>query len=372
MQVKTFTGSSDKDVLDQIKAELGTEAVIIESRRRKENGRTLVCMTAALERLEPDAASARIGNPAPQGESYPGWLNWQHEWQAIKSQLFALMKPGINTSRLDPRQKAALEFLEREGASDQALVEVYRRLSDKPGVPVLKVLADIVPVKPWSFENWPQRVHLVCGPYGSGKTITAVRLALAIKQRSRSGPGRVCIVNVDAERGNGRLLLRHYTGLTDIGYREAANAFEMSGVLSEVQSQGFDRIVIDMPGMGRGTSMASLYSRLGLDKAVGVQSAMHLVLSPHYDDKLLLNLLGRYRLDIPGSIVWSKLDESGHFGAILNIALASGLPVSALSYGPGLLNSLVPASQTMLWRLLFKRELPVVSTPVSDSGDSYE
>jgi flagellar biosynthesis protein FlhF len=36
----------------------------------------------------------------------------------------------------------------------------------------------------------------------------------------------------------------------------------------------------------------------------------------------------------------------------------TGLPVSALSFGPGLGNSLAPARENMLWRLLFKRELP--------------
>jgi flagellar biosynthesis protein FlhF len=40
------------------------------------------------------------------------------------------------------------------------------------------------------------------------------------------------------------------------------------------------------------------------------------------------------------------------------MAFASGLPVSALSYGSGLKNSIAPATREMVWRLLFMRKLP--------------
>ena len=72
----------------------------------------------------------------------------------------------------------------------------------------------------------------------------------------------------------------------------------------------------------------------------------------------LSGLLERYRTSHAGAIVWTKLDEAEHYGQIVNVALATNLPVSALSFGPGLGNSLAPVRESMLWRLLFKRELP--------------
>jgi flagellar biosynthesis protein FlhF len=86
--------------------------------------------------------------------------------------------------------------------------------------------------------------------------------------------------------------------------------------------------------------------------------AVHLALPPHYGALQLRTILGRYRTPHAGSIVWTKLDEAEHYGQIVNVGLATGLPESALSYGPGLGNSLAPAQSVMLWRLLFKRELP--------------
>ncbi len=59
-----------------------------------------------------------------------------------------------------------------------------------------------------------------------------------------------------------------------------------------------------------------------------------------------------------GSLVWTKLDEACNFGALINVAAATGLPVSALSYGAGLRDTLVPAQSPMLWKIIFKHEMP--------------
>jgi flagellar biosynthesis protein FlhF len=68
--------------------------------------------------------------------------------------------------------------------------------------------------------------------------------------------------------------------------------------------------------------------------------------------------MDKYKSEQLASVIWTKLDEACTFGSILNLAFAGGLPVSALSYGPGLKNSISPASEEMIWRLLFMRRLP--------------
>lgn len=355
MQVKTFIGSNNKEVLDQIKAELGSEAVILESKNFQENGKKMVRMTAALD---------RAGAPAQKSSAMPSYTgahngHWAEEWSEIKRHLFSLMKPALRLDLLEGRQRAAIEYLEQDGAGDQALLELYRRLSGNQSLSVLVPLTDMLPVKPWGLDEWPQRVHLVAGPFGSGKTTTAVRMALVL-QKMRPGL-RICIVNADAERGNGRLLLRHYAGLSDLIYREVSGPMEMAGVVAEINSQGFDKVIVDLPGLGRKQSMTDLLGILALDR-VDVSIAMHLIFSPHYSGEMQLRLLERYHADLPGSIIWSKLDESVRFGSILNLAVASSLPISAFSFGPGLLNTLLPAERVALWKILFKHELPMAAT----------
>ena len=50
MQVKTFTGSSTQDVMAQVKAELGPDAIILASRELNGNGLRLFEITAGVER----------------------------------------------------------------------------------------------------------------------------------------------------------------------------------------------------------------------------------------------------------------------------------------------------------------------------------
>lgn len=431
MQLKTFSARSSAAVLSKIRAEFGSEAVILET--REEGG--LVYMTAALERdnislgqhgagsaqtsedgltdrpggtkrqqpaasrkekkeegispasktteacggksradaygqgaaakrayrnaapLHPAEAEALLPKEPFQHQSHG--LDWQEEWSSIKGHILALMKPAMRLDELAPRQRLALEYLQRQGVEDEAILHLYERLRDKPEANVLSPLADLVRVRPWSEENWPQRVQLITGPFGSGKTSVAIRMALSLR---RSSPDcRICLVNADATRGNGRLLLRHYCELSELVYKEASSTLELVACLSSAEREGYDRILVDLPGLARDKRLETLLADAGLDARCGERpgdAAVHLALPPHYGSTELRAILDRYRCPHAGSIVWTKLDEAEHYGQIVNVGIRTGLPVSALSYGPGLGNSLAPAREVMLWRLLFKREFP--------------
>lgn len=367
-----------------------------ERRAREERGtvtpppaaRTIKATTPpARESVSPTRASAPAGNTLPKaarntadkayrsvaatGDNVPlsrmdicrdsltGNVRWQEEWSCIKSHLLALMKPALRFDLLPPRQRLALEYLQKQGVDDEAMLFLYEHLRDNELSNILTPLAGLVPIRPWGKRKWPQRVQFVTGPFGAGKTSVAIRMALSLR---RSSPGtRICLVNADATRGNGRLLLRHYSELSDMEYREAASTIELVAVLDKAERAGFDRVLVDLPGLGRTKHLRSLLSDAGMDERLGNgpdSAAVHLALPPLYSDVETRNLLERYHSDHTGSIIWTRLDEASQFGQIVNVGAASGLPVSAVSYGPGLRRSFTPASQVLLWRLLFKQELP--------------
>jgi flagellar biosynthesis protein FlhF len=265
------------------------------------------------------------------------------------------MKPALKLENLSPRQRLALEFLQREGVNDQTVLELFSRLKADPNASILAPLGEIVLTRPWGMTGWPQPVQLVAGPFGAGKTSVTLRLGLLL--RKEFPEVRICLVSADARRGSGRLLLRHYAELSDMAYREATTTLELTACLHAAEEEGYDRIFVDLPGLSRRTFLKTLLADAGLD-ATPAKAAVHLVLSPHYGEEALADILDRYACGQPGSLIWTKLDEAEHFGQMVNAALRTGLPVSALSHGPGLGNSLVPAQDTTIWRLLFKKELP--------------
>ena len=391
MQVKTYTGATTQEVLAQIKAELGPDAVILSSRTFRKNGLRCHEMTAGLER-SPGVAGAMggmantaasggvVGGPnalagimnslngmgmgmdASSSPTPPGWSEWHKEWLQIKDHLFALMKPSIQMERLTPRQRVALEYLQREGVSDAVILELYRRLLMAPGASVLESLSDMVPVRTWSAENWDQRVQCLTGPFGGGKTTAGLRMALMLRRQIPEA--RIAFINADCHRGNGRLVLRHWAELSDFTYMEAQDSASMEKAL--VAGAGMDRIFVDMPGLSRDSNLIQCRGELGLAQ---VDCATHLVLSPCYDQTQMAALLTRYAVDGEGSLVWTKLDEAVSYGALVNTAVTCHLPVSSLSFGPGLKETLAPASESLLWRLIFKRQLPDAAA-VSSAGAS--
>ena len=388
MQLKTFTARSTSAVLSQIKEELGPDAIILDT--REENG--MVSMTAARERtagksdgltqgadgvraamaaaMGPGGQSAQAAYTPPMGgrpnrpkayqddEFLPygqpaGWQQWHEEWNNIKGHLLSLMKPALKMEELPPRQRLAIEFLQREGMNDASVLALFAQLKDNPTASILDPLGNMVMVQPWGADAWPQKVQVIAGPFGAGKTSVAIRMALTL--RKESPDLRICLLNADATRGNGRLLLRHYAELSDLAYKEASTTMELVAGMNAAEKEGFDRIIVDLPGLARGKHLYTLMADAGLSPA---RAAVHLAMPPHYGEEQMRGMLDRYRTEHPGSVIWTKLDEAEHFGQIVNVAIGTGLPVSALSYGPGLGNSLAPAKEETLWRLLFKRELP--------------
>ena len=357
MQVKTFTGATSQEVLARVKAEMGPDAVILGNRTYRKNG--VVCheITAGLERPGPGTPPAGAG-----GETSPsGWSEWHKEWMQIKDQLYALMKPAIQLERLTPRQRVALEYLQREGVADSVAVGLYNRLLADPGSSVLECLAGMVPVRPWGAADWPQRLHLLTGPFGAGKTTTALRFALQL--RAHDAGLTVAFINADCLRGNGRLVLRHWAELSGFAYLEAPDRESMARALT--QTSGADAVFIDVPGMAAGETLAEWRAAMGLDAVAADEAASHLVLAPFCDAIQTKEFLGRYHAEGPASIVWAKLDEAVSFGTIVNVGAGAKLPVSALSYGAELKESLSPATEPLIWRLVFKRQIPGQAAPAA-------
>ena len=279
MRVKTFTGNSTKEVLDTIKAELGSEAVILGSRETQEGGRRIFEITAGVDSVE----TPKEFKGSPQGAP-SGWDDWHKEWSRLKDHIYTLMQPAMQWEKLSPHQRVALEYLQREGVDSDVIVEFYKILvegnnsqqrSAKPAM--LAVMASLLPVKPFSMSNYPQRLQIMIGPYGSGKTSSALRLAMLRKDERPNQ--HIAFINTDSARGNGRLVLRHWADLSGFPYFEAPDADAMKAALKACREMNC--IFIDMQGLSRNELLEDKIKALGLE---GLQAHAHLVLSPHYSN----------------------------------------------------------------------------------------
>lgn len=373
MRVKTFRGESMAACLSQVRQELGKEAVILGSQSVREDGRSLCEVMAALEQAEtpalprpatttrrPDGNGRAKGNGAAAAPAMavPGEAaalaggDWNREWGEIKGHLLALLRPRLDFSALSPRQRLALEYLEREGVDEASVLAIFRSIVERGEETVIPALSRLVRVKPLTPQDWPGAAHMFVGPSGVGKTTALLRLALAARA---ADPGRrVTVVNADDGRAKGRMLLRHFAELSGLTYVEADSP-EAFGRLLDAAAAG-DAVFIDTPSLRGEGAMAAWCATMGLDRASNLRA--HLVLSPLFAPAQTDHYLRVYRCPPLSSLVWTKLDEACNYGSLVNMAHASSLPVSALAHGPELTQGMTPASGKAVWKLLFKHQLP--------------
>jgi len=367
MRVKTFRGESMAACLGQIRQELGKEAVILGSQSVREDGRSLCEVMAALEQPEAppqqNGAAKRPGGgngSAPSASSaaasvrpaaaQPG--DWNREWGEIKGHLLALLRPRMDFSALSPRQRLALEYLEREGVDEASVLALYSSIVERGEDTVIPALSRIVRVKPLTSEDWPHTVHLFAGPSGVGKT--SVLLRLALEARAAAPEGRVIVVNADGGRAKGRMLLRHYAALSGLEYAEADGPGDFRRILDEAASGS--AVFVDTPSLRGEGAMEAWCASMGLADGPGLRA--HLVLSPLFAPAQMEHYLRVYRCPALSSLVWTKLDEACNYGSLVTMAHASSLPVAALAHGPELTQGMTPASGKAVWKLLFKHQLP--------------
>jgi len=358
MHVKTFKGSDMQAALAKVKAELGDDAIILNTKTVRTSAGKCCEITAAIDPRSAGSPSSSApvmpardaGGLLPQMEGNPS--DWACEWRQIKDQLMALVKPQLNMDELAPRQRVAIKYLEREEADMQVLLRVFLDLKSDPDRPILPVLESVAPCYGFESKKWRQKFHIFAGPHGVGKTLSLIRLAL--REKHDRPKARICVVAADQGQGKGRLVLRHYADLSGLAFREAGSPEEMQELLKEAPK--FDMIFVDLPGLSGKSTLGEHLTDLGLTD--GSDMAAHLVLAPYFAASQYAEIARRYVCPQLKSLIWTKLDEACSFGALLNMARLTELPVSALSYGPGLKNSIAPAASDMLWRLIFKHTLP--------------
>ncbi len=345
MRVKIFTGQNTKQALDKVKAELGLDAVILGSKEVIKDGQRMVEVTAGTDK-DPIQATSKQNMPA-------GWEDWHKEWDKLKGHIYSLMQPAMQWEKLTPNQRVALEYFQKEGVNQEVIVEFYNALvknnEEKINQKMLAVMASFVPVKTFNTQNFPQKINIMAGPYGSGKTSVALRLAMLRKAEKHDMS--IGFINTDVLRGNGRLVLRYWADLSGFPYFEAPDAEAMEAALAACKS--LNCIFIDMEGISRNSTLTQRLDYFGLNK---LQAYVHLVLSPAYNN--LSEILKRYKTDFPSDIIWTKVDELNHYSELINTAVKSNLPISAISFGAELQGTLLPAEESQIWKLILKHQLP--------------
>lgn len=379
--IKTFTGRSEKEVIDNVRQALGRDAIILRARRVRQGGlwglvgRTVIEMEAC--NAEIFSRSRRLARrlqeipPSPAAAAAPpaGSLLLK-EIQSLKNLVADVAsRVGGDVPDLSPEiQEAYRELVENEVARDiacalvKALNERLPRehLNDPARVRehLLRILAERLPtagpIRAGAVDPSPggrggaRRIAFV-GPTGVGKTTTVAKLAAQMRLKDGVSVG---LITIDTYRLAAVEQIRSYAQILNVPLRVADSPAELARAAQALA--GLDAVLIDTTGRSQQDALHISELKTFLD-AVGPDE-VHLVMSLASNARSMGRVVESFLPLGVTQVVLTKLDEVDAFGLILNVMARVERKLSYVTFGQGVPDDIEPGHPERLARLILRRE----------------
>ncbi|NLP17917.1 MAG: flagellar biosynthesis protein FlhF [Firmicutes bacterium] len=376
MRIKRYESSDLQSAIQKVKAELGENAIILNTRRRKKGGlwgwfgKEIIEITAAVadtpkirpRPLPPPTAPLAVP-PQPQMLSL-----LQNELNEIKTMVSDLTKEPRGTlggSQMDGGPLASNQHLmafnnllisnDVTGDNATALIEKVvatlprEKLEDyeQAKAALLRALAiDLKITNPTAFESGQQIVALV-GPTGVGKTTTIAKLAARSALLENRG---VSLITADTYRIAAVEQLRRYAEIIGVPLEVVLGAEDLQKALEQHKDKNL--ILIDTAGRSQRNIVQLSELRNILSLTTQVKTLLVLSLTTKYRD--LLDITTKYQRVEYDALLFTKLDETTSYGSIYNIAKATGKPLTYITTGQNVPDDIEAAEPMKIAKMILR------------------
>ena len=406
MIIKKFTAPTMTEALSKVREELGSDAVILNTRTEKQGGvfdflgRRFVEVTAAVDE-NPSAGSGASGNRGaasvrpdearsqlpvrpvayrpPQGRIVSSGQVDRVEVAGIERRLeFERLTHDINDLKRSMKVLAdasltgdmaglpgtlatVLRSLNASGLEDRiAKRVVHQLLNDLTGIELTNpavvreraaaLLAGGLPEpQPVKVREGGHRMVALVGPTGSGKTTTIAKLAADF---SLNGNRRITVLTLDTRRVDAVGQLKAYCRILNVPLYIAYAPDDLPGIMPGIARS--DMTLVDTPGAGpmdneHMRDMVEFLHRI-------VPQEVHLVMSVTTALPEMERIAGNFSMLKPNRILFTKLDETDRYGPMLSFALTAGKPISYLTDGQSVPGDFTAADTGRLVGLVMDHE----------------
>jgi flagellar biosynthesis protein FlhF len=263
---------------------------------------------------------------------------------------------------LPPNLKEFYQILVKNGVDDLIAYRLMKGV--EAGLPdlvgraqlkniILHELAEKIPLEDEYLSMLENKVTMFIGPTGVGKTTTIATIAadLVLKYTRR-----VCLITVDIFRIGAVEQLKTYAEIVNLPLYIATSPEELARTLEEVSSE-FDYILLDSTGR-------SPYNDVKLGDtmeyiAVSENIVPVLVLSLAGNQAELADIYDIYASLEPQYLIFTKVDETRRYGALVNLPAKKNIPLLLLSNGQGVPDDIeIPDGKKIAKKLL--QEMPTL------------
>lgn len=320
-----------QEAVDGLRREFGRDAVILHTtqKRRWLWGKLGPKHYEVLGAIDPNArnSSAKARVPvrdkvvAPSGpstqtsqtslKSDPGWS------EAIQNLYGRLVRCDIPKDIAQGLVRDVLSKLPKEDWNDEE--KTYRGLST--------IIAQrIHTLDPWEFTG-EQRVVVLIGPTGVGKTTTIAKLAANF---ALVGGRNVGLITVDTYRIAAVEQLKTYAEIIGLPVQVAYSPKELKDGLAKLKDR--DLVLIDTAGRSQNNYLHIAELKNYLED---IKAEIHLVISattkPSDVDEII-KAFGQLPID---RVIITKLDETNAYGVILHTCERAKAPLAFVTTGQG-------------------------------------
>lgn len=360
MKVKKYIASTMPEAMQQIRTDLGPDAVILNSKEIKQNGflglfkQKKIEVVAALdpkpiykketvdmiETKKPIITDALVKDPNETVLNEIKYLKKILEQQAKDKSTDYPLDYQLAYEHLIDQEVAhnlAIEIVDAvvkqyqtkhistsgERVMDEIKKEIERRLSDT------------------SFNGitYEQKVIHFVGPTGVGKTTTLAKVAAESILKDKK---KVAFITSDTYRIAAIDQLKTYARILDVPIEVAYTTEDYHRAIKKFSD--YDLILVDTAGRN---FRDEKYVKELLSH-VDFNIKTYLVLSLTAKPKDVVEIFNQFDHLLIKEVIFTKLDETRQYGSILNIALANEIGIAYLTNGQDVPEDLVQPTKTLI------------------------
>ncbi|MFC3882555.1 flagellar biosynthesis protein FlhF [Bacillus songklensis] len=371
MKVKKYMASSMPEAMSMIRKELGNDAVILNSRVvqtgglfglfRKKSMEVIAAVDsrpATVEKKRPkEQRSASLPLHPPVQKSNDEIVHEINDLKKMLEQL-TIMKHSVNTKlpvRVDQIIKklqlqeidqniidrivpALLEFyyLNKASATEEDLINWTKKW----------MFEKLSPIEPFGGIDFTKKYINVIGPTGVGKTTTLAKIAAKCMIQYQK---KVAFITTDTYRISAIDQLKTYANILNVPIEVCYSKEDVQAAIHSLAH--CDVVLIDTAG--RNFKEQQYVEELKEMFSVDEEICTFLVLSlttKMQDMKAICEQFSSAPID---AFIFTKLDETSTYGAILNMIFAYEKGVGYMTNGQNVPDDLAEASQEQIVNLMF-------------------
>jgi flagellar biosynthesis protein FlhF len=358
MRIRKFTASNYSSALEQVKKELGMDALILSTRSIKPSSTlvgkkeaTRVEITAAVEYASPAVEPEVQTSHEQERDASP-----EKKDEELKSLIFSLLSKTdrAQSMGLQPHQFDTFSHLVESGLDEKLASKILQKALEQnieqsadSLKESLKLMKKVLPCKgEIGLNSHGPKIVAFVGPTGVGKTTTVAKIAAEYALRRGK---KVAMVSLDTYRLGAVDQLRIYGDIMEVPVEVAGGKEELRQIIASHNDK--DLILIDTTGRSHQDKDYSRQLKEVFDAVGGVET--HLVLSVTAQEKLFTATYHQFSSMGVDRVLFTKLDEGLSFGSLFNFTVRNRLPISYLTSGQQVPEDLEVARPERVISLIF-------------------